>query len=396
MYSFQVSELGKRFDANRTVLPFANKLERDKPLRVIPGLETGQLFGIYKHEEDPLDALLSVVRPWGVQSILIANYFLEAPGHGKKIKFRKASEIRAVLEKHEMNKCVISAHCIFYALMSVLEDPTLAEDLVPPEVLKFGPKKVHEWVENYILQMIDLAAELDIHAIAMFWGLWTKAWIFGGYAWKFNGKKYILEGLERFPKLTERIRQAAVQAETMLLHELHPQTGAICARDFALILMVCDYCPSLGIWPDDSHTSDGEDAFTRTTSPFLTDRSAIGHIKNFIERPGHSKRIITEDWSEMGKAFSGHAEGVVNLRLTFPTRLKLGFGHLTRYLIREKEPVVAAYSEAEDWNRGMLATPEAQKMKILGAAEAGVRWCAENLSQEMPQGLFTDDMGAGK
>jgi len=70
-------------------------------------------------------------------------------------------------------------------------------------------------------------------------------------------------------------------AGAYLAQELHPGTGAICSRDFGLLLMATDYDRSLCVWGDPSHCWAGENWTRRFTSPFVAPRVIGSHAKNF-------------------------------------------------------------------------------------------------------------------
>ena len=156
---------------------------------------------------------------------------------------------------------------------------------IPAEVAKMSPEKIEQWAEDYLLSFFDLAAELGVKILPMFWGVAFGWELATGYPWGFwKGPGYDLleEGKERFVKKTAKLRKAANDRGIKLCHEIHPGTGAMCADDFNMLVKICDGDKCLGVNGDPSHCWEGEDFETRFLK--VGPRVYATHIKNRRER----------------------------------------------------------------------------------------------------------------
>ena len=75
-----------------------------------------------------------------------------------------------------------------------------------------SPEQIEQWAEDYILRLFDLAAELGIKILPMFWGVAFGWEVATGYPWGFwsgGDFDFIKEGKERFVKKTAKIRAQA-------------------------------------------------------------------------------------------------------------------------------------------------------------------------------------------
>jgi hypothetical protein len=78
------------------------------------------------------------------------------------------------------------------------------------------------------MRLFDLAAELGIKIMPMFWGVAFGWEVATGYPWGFwsgGDFDFIKEGKERFVKKTAKIRAQANKLGIYLAHEIHPGTG---------------------------------------------------------------------------------------------------------------------------------------------------------------------------
>ncbi len=376
-------ELNAYFDPNRARL----SLGCGKQVSIVAGVETGQLVGGLK----TLEGVGKYVTEAGARSMMISNYLLNGPGHGENgaIVFRNPKEIKQVLGALGIVAPTISAHCASYAHLSAKWGPEYTEKFVPGSVLEKGEQYVEDWSEEYLVGLLETGSAADIHIYGWFWGLWGHPVLHGGYPWFFGWDKLMAEGLDRFRAKTARIRAHADKLGACLAQEIHPGTGAMCARDFGLLLMATDYDKCMCVWGDPSHCWAGETWTGRFTSPFVAPRVVGSHAKNFKFLEGASTLMISEDWTQRGHQFCGHGEGEVNLESYAKLLLAIGAGD--RFCALSGGDVMPLYSEAED----SILPLTAPSPKLLGACSAGIKWVNEHLSgMSLTTTTFTDTMGS--
>lgn len=374
-------ELNAFFDPTRARL----QLGCGRQVGLVAGVETGQLVGAL----ETLEAVAEYATGCGARSLMVSNYLLHGPGHGEhcRIVFRSPGEIREVLSEAGIVAPTISAHCAGYAHLSARWGLEYAEKFVPGPVLAKGAEYVEAWSEEYILGLLETGAAAGIHIYGWFWGLWGHPVLHSGYPWFFGWERMLAEGLARFRDKTAAIRARANELGCYLAHEIHPGTGAICARDFALLLMATDYDRALCVWGDPSHCWAGENWTRRFTSPFVAPRVIGSHVKNFKFLDGASTLMISEDWPHRGHQFCGHGEGEVNLESYAKMLLAIGAGD--RFCAINGGDVMPLYSEAED----SILPLTAPAPHLLGACSAGIRWVNEHLTgMSLTTATFTDGM----
>lgn len=377
-----IKELGSYFEPNRARLGLDSG---QQTVSLIAGVETGQLVGSLQ----TLEAVAQYATGCGARSLMISNYLLHGPGHGEntRIVFRDPAEIRRVLAESGIESPTISAHCAAYAHLSARWGVEYAASFVPESVAAKGPQYIEDWSEEYLLGLLEVGSAVGIHIYGWFWGLWGHPVLHSGYPWFFGWDGMMSEGLQRFQDKTARIRARANQLGAYLAHEIHPGTGAICARDFALLLMATDYDRSLCVWGDPSHCWAGESWTGRFTSPFVAPRVVGSHAKNFKYLEGASTLMISEDWAQRGHQFCGHGEGEVNLVSYAKMLLAIGVGE--RFCAIQGGHVMPLYSEAED----SILPLTAPKPLLLGACSEGIRWVNDHLAgMSKTSATFTDGM----
>lgn len=375
-------ELNTYFDPNRARLDLSINLPS---VSLIAGVETGQLVGSLQ----TLEAVAQYATGCGAKSLMISNYLLHGPGHGDKgkIVFRDAAEMQQLLSAAGIVAPTISAHCAAYAHLSARWGTEYAASFVPPSVAAQGTQYIEDWSEEYLLGLLEVGSAMGIHLFGWFWGLWGHPVLHSGYPWFFGWDNLMAEGLNRFRDKTARIRARAKELGAYLAHEIHPGTGAICSRDFGLLLIAADYDPTLCVWGDPSHCWAGESWTARFSSPFVAARIVGSHAKNFKFLEGSSTLMISEDWSRRGHQFCSHGEGEVNLVSYAKLLLSLGVGE--RFCAITGGEVMPMFSEAED-SILPLTSPSPH---LLGACSAGIRWVNDHLSgMSRTSATFTDGM----
>lgn len=374
-------EFRAHFDTNRARL----NLGSGQTVSIVAGVETGQLVGALQS----LEGVAKYATGCGAKSLMISNYLLHAPGHGEngRIVFRKPEELKQVLKAAGIVSPTISAHCAAYAHLSAKWGLEYADKFVPESVAAKGAQYVEDWSEEYLIGMLETGAASGIHIFGWFWGLWGHPVLHSGYPWVFGWDDMLAKGLDRFRDKTARIRAKANQLGAYLAHEIHPGTGAVCARDFAMLLMATDYDRSLCVWGDPSHCWAGETWTRRFTSPFVAPRVVGSHAKNFKFLEGASTLMISEDWPQRGHQFCGHGEGEVNLVSYAKMLLAIGAGD--RFCAINGGDVMPLYSEAEDSILPLIAPSP----NLLGACSDGIKWVNEHLTgMSQTFATFTDGM----
>lgn len=354
---------------------------------IVAGVETGQLVGGLK----TLEAVGKYATDCGARSLMISNYLLDGPGHGDncRIAFRDPKELKQVLASAGIVAPTVSAHCAAYAHLSAKWGTEYAEKFVPASVLAKGTQYVEDWSEEYLLGVLETGTAAGIHIYGWFWGLWASPVLHGGYPWFFGWDKQMADGLSRFRDKTAKIRARANRLGASLAHELHPATGAICSRDFGLLLLATDYDKCMCVWGDPSHCWAGETWTRRFTSPFVAPRLVGSHAKNFKFLEGASTLMISEDWSQRGHQFCGHGEGEVNLESY--TKMLLAVGAGDRFCAIMGGDVMPMYSEAED----SILPLTAPAPNLLGSCSAGIKWVNDHLTgMSLTTTTFTDTMGS--
>src|ERR1700722_6091313 len=182
-----------------------------------------------------------------------SNYMLT---DGAKLK--KAAEIKDAFASRGLTLDGISAHCPFWVHTTAWTLSPTIRPFLPADVAHKSVAEIEKWTESYLLRLLDLAVELKIKIVPMFWGVAVGWEMDTGYPWGFwQGADYDLlkEGQERFVKKTAKLRAHANKLGIYLAHEIHPGTGAMCADDFNLLVAARDGDHSRGVKAAPSHCS---------------------------------------------------------------------------------------------------------------------------------------------
>jgi sugar phosphate isomerase/epimerase len=311
-----------------------------------------------QHGAKSLADFLAYARKAGATGAQPSNYM---------VADKKAKEIRDTFEKAGMKLDGISAHCPFWVHTSAWTGTPSIRPFIPDDVAKKSPEQIEKWAEDYLLEMLDLCAELGVKVVPMFWGVAFGWELATGYPWGFwaGGNKkvgtdfdLIKEGSDRFVEKTAKLRQRAKKLGIYLCHEIHPGTAAMCADDFNLLVNICDGDSTLAVNADPSHCWEGEDWETRFRK--VGSRVYACHVKNFVIRKNVPLRFMAPNWPDRAMQFTDLASGDLNLgryaemliHIGYPQRYCEVMGTKTAPLIVEAE---SAYRDLDETSANGIA-----------------------------------------
>ena len=221
-----------------------------------------------QHGGKGLEGFLTFAKEAGAAGAQPSNYMLEDGDSGEK--FKSASDIKDIFEKHGLKLDGVSGHCPFWVHTSAWTGTRSGHPFIHGPNQDKSPEELEQWYESYLLRLMDLSAELGIKILPMFWGV-TQGWeLATGYPWGFwagPGFDLVKEGQERFATKTEKLRAHANQLGIYLAHEIHPGTAAMCAEEFGQLVDSCDGDKCLTVNADPSHCWEGEEWEARFTHP---------------------------------------------------------------------------------------------------------------------------------
>ena len=331
-----------------------------------------------QHGAKSLEQFLDYAKEAGAAGVQPSNYML---GDGKG-GLRKAKDIQSAFGDRGMSLDGISAHCPFWVHTSAWTGTKSGNPFIAPDVAKLSPEKIEAWHEKYLLKLMDLAAELNVKSMPMFWGVAFGWELATGYPWGFwsgGGFDLVKEGQERFVKKTAKLRAHANKLGIKLCHEIHPGTAAMCADDFLMLVNICDNDPALAVNADPSHCWEGESWETR----FLTVGKHIYacHIKNFVIRPNIPLRMMNGNWPQRAMQFTDLGSGDLNMQRYAELLIQVGYPQ--RYCQLNGTKTAPLIVEAES------------AYKDLDYCSAdGVRYVKNNLCFPVAGGSFEDGMGS--
>jgi sugar phosphate isomerase/epimerase len=330
-----------------------------------------------QHGAKSLADFLAYAKRSGAAGAQPSNFMLEGSGG-----FKSAQEIRDTFEQNGLRLDGISGHCPIWVHTTAWTGSPTIKPFIPADVATKSAEEIEQWAENYLLKLLDLAAELGVKVLPMFWGV-AHGWeVATGYPWGFwagPGYDLLKEGDERFLKKTQKIRDHARQLGIKLCHEIHPGTGASTADDFLHLVKICDDDETLGVNADPSHCWEGESWETR----FLKVGQYIwaAHIKNYTIRPGFPLRAMISDWGRRAMQFTDLPSGDLNMHRYAELLLHVGYPQrYCRLTGAQSAPLVV---EAESAHRDLDFT-----------SANGIAFVRDHLQWPAAAGSFEDGMGA--
>ncbi len=330
-----------------------------------------------QHGAKSLEQFLDYAKASGAAGAQPSNYMLEG-GKG----FKTAKQIRAAFDDRGMKLDGISCHCPVWVHTTAWTGSPTIRPFISPALAKKSPAEIERTMETYLLNLLDLCAELKVKIIPMFWGVAFGWEIATGYPWGFwkgPGYDLIQEGQERFVKKTAKIRDKARKLGLYLAHEIHPGTAATCADEFNMLVDTCDGDKCLVVNADPSHCWEGEDWETRFLK--VAPRVYACHVKNFVIRKNIPVRLMKPDWSDRAMQFVDIPSGDLNMVRYAEMLIKIGYPQrYNKIMGTETAPLIV---EAESAYRDIDST-----------SANGIQYVRDNLCFPVASGSFEDGMGA--
>lgn len=330
-----------------------------------------------QHGAKSLAQFLDYAKASGASGAQPSNYMLNGPKGFKSVK-----EIKETFEARGMSLDGISAHCPFWVHTSAWTGTKSGNPFIAPDVAKKSPQEIEKWHETYLLKLMDLAAELGVKVIPMFWGVAFGWELATGYPWGFwsgGGFDLIKEGQERFVKKTAKLRAHANKLGIYLAHEIHPGTAAMCADDFNMLVSICDGDKCLAVNADPSHCWEGETWEQRFLK--VGGRIYAAHVKNFTIRSGFPLRAMQPAWGKRAMQFTDLPTGDLNMSRYVELLLHVGYqDRYTKLMGTTTAPLVV---EAESAHKDLDY-----------CSANGVAYTRDHLCFPQAGGSFEDGMGA--
>lgn len=330
-----------------------------------------------QHGAKSLAQFLDYAKASGASGAQPSNYMLNGPKGFKSVK-----EIKETFGARGMSLDGISAHCPFWVHTSAWTGTKSGNPFIAPDVAKKSPQEIEKWHETYLLKLMDLAAELGVKVIPMFWGVAFGWELATGYPWGFwsgGGFDLIKEGQERFVKKTAKLRAHANKLGIYLAHEIHPGTAAMCADDFNMLVSICDGDKCLAVNADPSHCWEGETWEQRFLK--VGGRIYAAHVKNFTIRSGFPLRAMQPAWGKRAMQFTDLPTGDLNMSRYVELLLHVGYqDRYTKLMGTTTAPLVV---EAESAHKDLDH-----------CSANGVAYTRDHLCFPQAGGSFEDGMGA--
>jgi sugar phosphate isomerase/epimerase len=334
-----------------------------------------------QHGAKSLEQFLAFAKESGAEGAQPSNFMLQSKKNPNR--FMRPKDVAKAFEDAELKLDGISAHCPLWVHTTAWTGSPTIRPFTPEHLWGESSQKIEKAMERYILNLLDLCAELGIKVVPMFWGIALGWELATGYPWGFwKGANYDLlqEGLERFVKKTRRIRTHANALGIKLAHEIHPGTAAMCANDFGLLMKACsgeDKC--LAVNADPSHCWEGEGWPTRFRK--VGKHIYACHVKNFVIRKGLPLRSMAPNWPDRAMQFVDLPSGEINLARYVELLINVGYPQRYCQLMgTETAPLIV---EAESAYRDLDAT-----------SANGINFVRQHLCFPLAAGSFEDGMGA--
>jgi sugar phosphate isomerase/epimerase len=330
-----------------------------------------------QHGAKSLSQFLDYAKKSGAAGAQPSNFMLQSGN-----AFLSAKDIKSTFSKAGVKLDGISCHCPFWVHTTAWTTSPSIRPFIPGEVAKKSPAEIEKWAEDYLLRLFDLAAELGVKILPMFWGVAFGWELATGYPWGFWGGgdfDLIKEGQDRFVKKTAKLRKRANELGLYLAHEIHPGTAAMCADDFLMLVDLCNGDKCLTVNADPSHCWEGEDFETR----FLKVGARVYgcHVKNHIVRKHMPLRSMQSNWSKRAMQFVDIGTGDLNM-LRY-AELMIHIGYPERYCKIMKTPTAPLVVEAESAYRDLDA-----------CSANGIQYARDQMCFPLAAGSFEDGMGA--
>ncbi len=330
-----------------------------------------------QHGAKSLADFLDYAKAAGATGAQPSNYMLQ---DGKR--FKKAGEIKEAFASRGMTLDGISAHCPFWVHTTAWTQSPTIRPFLPAEVAKKSSAAIERWCEDYLLALMDLAVELGVKIMPMFWGVafgWELATGYPWGFWKGGGYDLLAKGKETFVNKTEKLRNRARKLGIYLAHEIHPGSAAMCADDFLMLVEICDGDKCLAVNADPSHCWEGEDWETRFLK--VAPRIYGCHIKNFVIRAKLPLRMMEPSWQKRAMQFVDIPSG--DLNMTRYVELLIHAGYPQRYRAVMGTRTAPLIVEAESAYRDLDAT-----------SANGIAYVRDRLCFPIADGSFEEGMGA--
>ncbi len=330
-----------------------------------------------QHGAKSLAQFLEYAKKSGATGAQPSNYMLTTDKG-----LMSAKQVKDAFAKAKLSLDGISTHCPIWVHTTAWTGSPTIRPFIPADVAKKAPAEIEKWAEDYVLRLFDLAVELGVKILPMFWGVAFGWELATGYPWGFwKGGNYdlIKEGQERFVKKTAKIRQQANKLGIYLCHEIHPGTAAMCADDFNMLVEICDGDKCLAVNADPSHCWEGESFETRFLK--VGPRIYACHVKNHIVRPGMPLRMMEPGWQKRAMQFVDIPSG--DLNMTRYAELLVHTGYPQRYCQIMGTKTAPLVVEAESAYRDLDAT-----------SANGIAYVRDNLCFPLAAGSFEEGMGA--
>jgi sugar phosphate isomerase/epimerase len=330
-----------------------------------------------QHGAKNLAQFLDYAKASGATGAQPSNYMLQ---DGKR--FKSADEIKSTFAERGLSLDGISSHCPFWVHTTAWTGSPTIRPFLPADVADKSAKHIEEWSEDYLLRLMNLAVNLGVKVLPMFWGIAFGWELATGYPWGFwKGGDYDLlaKGKERFVKKTAKLRERANKLGLFLCHEIHPGTAAMCADDFNLLVEICGGDKCLGVNADPSHCWEGESWQTRFLK--VAPRIYACHVKNYVIRQDVPLRKMEPGWQKRGMQFVDIPSGDLNM-LRY-AELLIHAGYPQRYCQLTGAKTAPLVVEAESAYRDLDAT-----------SANGIAFVRDHLCFPMAAGSFEEGMGA--